>query len=196
MLAHFSLLPGTLGVPAVRVAPFSALKLEWLFYPAVQQAGQTLDRVAEVLNTLDVEATAMLGGGADASLPESLAAQLGTAVSSLREQRQAGLGAVQADAPPAEHVAQLRPLLPPAADLAALMQQCYALPAVDKPHRLELAQAAAGRCCAYLRCANVEGQGGPAARQGTGSKCCRWVRVGGWVVGWIAWVLQTEIAAT
>lgn len=42
----------------------------------------------------------------------------------------------------------MQQLVQPAADLAALMQQFYALPAVDKPHRLALAQAAAGRCCA------------------------------------------------
>ncbi|KAI3433826.1 hypothetical protein D9Q98_003630 [Chlorella vulgaris] len=34
---------------------------------------------------------------------------------------------------------------------------------------LELAQAAATRSCAYLRCANLDGEGGPAAGQGAGS---------------------------
>lgn len=43
---------------------------------------------------------------------------------------------------------------------------------------LELAQAAAARSCAYLRCANLGGEGGPGAGQGVGSMRCRWV--GGW----------------
>ncbi|PRW59997.1 Zinc finger MYND domain-containing 19 Q7TSV3 [Chlorella sorokiniana] len=37
---------------------------------------------------------------------------------------------------------------------------------------LELAQAAAARSCAYLRCANLGGEGGPAAGQGVGSQRC------------------------
>ena len=43
---------------------------------------------------------------------------------------------------------------------------------------LELAQAAATRSCAYLRCANLGGEGGPAAGQGVGSARCRWVGYG------------------
>ena len=74
-------------------------------------------------------------------------------------------------------VAQLRLLLTPAAGLAALMQQYYALPAAEAERQLQLAQAAAGRSCAYLRCANLGGEGGPAAGQGAGSKRCRCVIV-------------------
>ena len=37
---------------------------------------------------------------------------------------------------------------------------------------VELAQIAAARRCAYLRCSNVEAEGGPAAGQGTGSMRC------------------------
>ena len=66
-----------------------------------------------------------------------------------------------------------RQVLQPAANLAALMQQYYALPAVAAERQLALAQAAAGRSCAYLRCANLGGEGGPAAGQGTGSMRCR-----------------------
>ena len=60
---------------------------------------------------------------------------------------------------------------------AALMHQYYALPAVVAELRLAVAQAAAGRSCAYLRCANLGGEGGPAAGQGVGSMRCRWA---GW----------------
>ena len=71
-------------------------------------------------------------------------------------------------------------LLPHAADLAALMQQYYALPAVEAETQLALAQAAARRSCAYLRCANLGGEGGPAAGQGAGSMRCRSVGGGSW----------------
>ncbi|KAI3433881.1 hypothetical protein D9Q98_003683 [Chlorella vulgaris] len=47
---------------------------------------------------------------------------------------------------------------------------------------LELAQAAAARSCAYLRCANLAGEGGPAAGQGTGSQRCSKCRVA-WYCG-------------
>ncbi|PRW60525.1 glycosyltransferase sugar-binding region containing DXD motif family [Chlorella sorokiniana] len=53
--------------------------------------------------------------------------------------------------------------LQPAADLAALMRQYYALSAVAAERQLAVAQATAGRSCAYLRCANRGGEGGPAA---------------------------------
>ena len=48
-----------------------------------------------------------------------------------------------------------------------------------KPERhaeaqLELSQAAATRSCTYLRCANLGGEGGPAAGEGVGSMRCRW----------------------
>ena len=62
---------------------------------------------------------------------------------------------------------------------AALMQQYYALPAVAAERQLAVAQAAAGRSCAYLRCANLGGEGGPAAGQGAGSMRCRWVGLSG-----------------
>ena len=63
---------------------------------------------------------------------------------------------------------------------AAPMQQYYTLPAVEAERELALAQAAAGRSCAYLRCANLGGEGGPATGQGAGSMRCRWVGAVGW----------------
>ncbi|KAI3433879.1 hypothetical protein D9Q98_003681 [Chlorella vulgaris] len=47
---------------------------------------------------------------------------------------------------------------------------------------LELAQAAATRKCAYLCCANLAGEGGPAAGQGAGSQRCSKCRVA-WYCG-------------
>ena len=78
-----------------------------------------------------------------------------------------------ADATAAERASRLRQLLQPAAELAALMQQHLALPAVEEERTLVVARAAAARSCAYLRCANVAGEGGPAAGQGVGSMRCR-----------------------
>ena len=61
-----------------------------------------------------------------------------------------------------------------------LMQQYYALPAVAAERQLALAQAAAGRSCAYLRCANLGGRAWAAC--GAGGWARQW---GGWV-GWEA----------
>lgn len=47
--------------------------------------------------------------------------------------------------------------------LAELLQQVWYLPEQHEAARLETAQVAATRCCAYLRCTNVGGGGGPAA---------------------------------
>ncbi|KAI3433866.1 hypothetical protein D9Q98_003669 [Chlorella vulgaris] len=47
---------------------------------------------------------------------------------------------------------------------------------------LELAQAAVTRSCAYLRCANLAGEGGPAAGQGTSSLRCSKCKVA-WYCG-------------
>jgi len=68
-------------------------------------------------------------------------------------------------------------LLQPAASLA---QQYHALPAIQAERGLALAQAAASRSCAYLRCVNLSGEGGPAAGQGAGSMRYRCAHRGGW----------------
>jgi len=62
-------------------------------------------------------------------------------------------------------------VLPQAAQPAALAVQ-HLTPAPEAA-QLELAQAAATRSCAYLCCANLGGEGGPAAGQGVGSMRCR-----------------------
>ena len=63
--------------------------------------------------------------------------------------------------------------LPAATRLAAALHDWHSQPEQLKQSALVLAQAAAGRSCAYLRCANLGGEGGPAAKQGVGSKSCR-----------------------
>ncbi len=121
-------------------------------------------------------AMAALQRAATSGPPGDQAAQLRTVLHSLQQQQQQGLlGGLLAGGQPAEQMPDWRLLLPPAADLAALMQQYYALPALEAERRLLLAQAAAGRSCAYLHCANLGGEGGPAAGQGAGSMRCRCV---------------------
>ena len=68
-------------------------------------------------------------------------------------------------------------LVQQAAALARLLQQYWQLPEQQAAARLELAQAAASRSCAYLACANLGGSGGPAAGEGEGSKKCSVCRV-------------------
>jgi len=134
----------------------------------VAAADATVDKLAGAL--------AALRARASSGLPDAGTAQLGTAAIILRL---AAIDSLPTIYSPAECAAQLRSLLPPAAHLAALMQQYYALPAVEAERQLALAQAAAGRSCAYLLCTNLGGEGGPAAGQGAGSMRCRWA--GGWV---------------
>ncbi|KAI7844408.1 hypothetical protein COHA_002002 [Chlorella ohadii] len=65
--------------------------------------------------------------------------------------------------------------LPAATRLADLLHQWWQpamQPERHKAAQLVLAQAAATRSCAYLRCANLGGKGGPAAGEVVGSKRC------------------------
>jgi len=64
-----------------------------------------------------------------------------------------------------------------AARLATALLRYWALPDVVAAAAAEMAMAATARSCAYLRCSNVELQGGPAARQGAGTKRCSACRV-------------------
>ena len=69
--------------------------------------------------------------------------------------------------------AQLQCAVPAAKGLAAALLEWWRRPAAQQVAALELAQAAAYRSCAYLRCANLGGEGGPAAGEGLGSLRCR-----------------------
>lgn len=59
-----------------------------------------------------------------------------------------------------------------AVQCAALLRAHWQRPEQQAAAALELAQAAATRSCAYLRCANLSGSGGAAAKEGEGSKRC------------------------
>ncbi len=63
--------------------------------------------------------------------------------------------------------------LPPARRLAAALLAWWRRPESLQTAASELGQVAATRSCAYLRCANLGGEGGPAAGKGTGSMRCR-----------------------
>ncbi len=89
-----------------------------------------------------------------------------------------------------------RHCLLPARRLAAALLAWWRRPAAQQAAVLESARAAAARSCAYLRCTNLGGEGGPAAGQGTGSKCCRWDagRLQGSQHGWkmLLWLPQVS----
>ena len=72
--------------------------------------------------------------------------------------------------------------LPAATQLAAALQAWWDTPEQQAAAQLELAQAATTRACAYLRCANLAGSGGPEAGQGAGSLRCSGCRVA-WYCG-------------
>ncbi|PRW55939.1 ubiquitin carboxyl-terminal hydrolase 18-like [Chlorella sorokiniana] len=63
-------------------------------------------------------------------------------------------------------------VMPLAQSMAAALLDWWRRPAAQQGQQLEAAQAAAARSCAYLRCANLGGGGGPAAGQGEGSQRC------------------------
>ena len=142
-------------------------------YSACLQASKLLDSWDGAIASLADAASAAVDSASEVAMPESLAAQLKQGAHSLRQQRREVLGGLAAGTSAAKRVSRLRQMLQPAADLAGLVQQHLALPAMEEQRRLALARAAAARSCAYLRCANVAGQGGPAAGEGVGSKKCR-----------------------
>ena len=74
----------------------------------------------------------------------------------------------------------MRQELPLLRSLAAALLEYWRRPEAAEAGQLELAQAAAARSCAYIGCANFECEGGPAAGEGTGAKCCRCAGLVGW----------------
>ena len=74
--------------------------------------------------------------------------------------------------------AQLRPQqLRLIRTMAERLQQVWELPEQQEAARVQAAQVAATRSCAYLRCANLGSGGGPAAGEGSGSSRCSACRV-------------------
>ena len=72
---------------------------------------------------------------------------------------------------------RIQAVMPAASRLAAALLDWWGRPDEAPAHQLELAQVAAARACAYLRCANVGAEGGPAAGEGAGSMKCSGCRV-------------------
>ena len=111
--------------------------------------------------------------GDDLSLAQAVAAahtQLADALHRSLPHMLAGRGR-EADMP---RVARgLKACLPAACRLATALQAWWGRPSQQQADQLEVATAAAVRSCAYLRCANLGGEGGPAAGAGAGSKRCR-----------------------
>ena len=71
----------------------------------------------------------------------------------------------------------LQALLPQARELAAALLAWWRRPERQPEAALERAHAATARSCANLRCANLAGEGGPAAGEGAGSSKCSGCRV-------------------
>ena len=76
---------------------------------------------------------------------------------------------------PGQVVEQLQAVVHHTVQLGHALLAWWNRPEAQPEQQLELAQAAAARSCAYLRCGNLGGEGGPAAGQGVGSMRCRWV---------------------
>ena len=111
-----------------------------------------------------------VGSDASADVSQQVAAAFGT----LRHQ----LAFLLAMPPttPAVRCQMLRQLLPAAEQAAAAFDAFCQQPSQQAAAQLELARAAAGRSCAYLRCRNVQAEGGAMAGEGAGSMRCRWGR--------------------
>ena len=110
----------------------------------------------------------------DAALAIAPTADLSRAVQAFAPTKRALAGLLQQRnllLPEAQAVMQ-RGALWPARRLAAALWAWHQQPEQLAVHRLALARAAAARSCAYLRCPNLAGEGGPAAGQGAGSSKC------------------------
>ena len=135
-----------------------------------------MDRFAE-------EAASTLARASSQQLPLLQQLQQAPRVSTGLECRQGADSAALA-----EQLPQLSARLPAATKLANLLHDWWQpdmQPERYAEAQLALVQAAATRSCAYLRCANLGGEGGPAAGQGAGSMRCRSaLKWGGRVLVW------------
>ena len=121
-------------------------------------------------------------GLGEASPEEHLALELLPAITQLSEMRdevlEARLSLEESELESqADRADQLRRLLPPAAEVAALLQRYFELPEQEAVRAVGLAEAASGRSCAYLSCSNLtmesrEAEGKPTQKCGQ----CRSVR--------------------
>ena len=112
----------------------------------------------------DAASSSGQGGSSIHAAPAAdLAQQLAAALEALPPVPEAGSG---------EALSEASALLQPLAALADLAHQGWQQSGQAAAARLELAQAASARSCAYLACSNLGGEGGPAAGQGIGSRRC------------------------
>ena len=133
---------------------------------------QLLAVCTDVLSELAAAARSIADRASGGSAPPELQQQAATAAAGLQSHLAALQG--QTTATPAVRAEQLQQLLPAAEGVAALASQHQALSEQAQAAQRELAFAAAGRSCAYLRCSTVQAEGGAAAGQCTGSMRCRW----------------------
>jgi hypothetical protein len=151
-------------------APPAACRAAWP--PQVQAAVSAVASGAAIAAADLQRAGGTAGhGGGHAELAEQLregAARLSASVDALHPSGKA-LAAQRSAGGAQELAAALKPLLQPAADLAALVHQHWQLPEQATAVQVERTQAAATRSCAYAGCANL-GAGG-------GSKLCSGCRV-------------------
>ncbi len=138
--------------------------------PNATQAALLRSGLLHCMHQLAAELVAAAKGAAESGAQVSLPEQLRATAQQLQRWTLEDLSNMQESQQLLQHA-------------AGLMQQYNALPAVEAERRLAVAQAAAGRSCAYPRCANLGGEGGPAAGQGVGSMRCRWVHEGGLASG-------------
>ena len=126
----------------------------------------SLHKLCSSAGTILQDHTAPAGASAgQAALPAELAAQVAAGrerVAALQTRRNTWLLH--------NFAAEVQPA---AAKLAAALQQYWQLPAQWAAANLDLTTAASSRACAYLRCANLSAEGGPAAGEGVGSQKCR-----------------------
>lgn len=127
-----------------------------------------------ILSNLRLAAGEASARAAGSGAPGPLAAQVAAAADQLDRCLTAGAAGAAPD--PAGASLSLEPTFAAAQRVVAVLEQLQALPEQQQAAQLALARAAAGRCCAYLRCANLQAEGGPAAGQAIGSKRCRWER--------------------
>jgi hypothetical protein len=155
------------------------------------QVRRFLLQVQLALDSLHQEALAigrqLHGQGADRNMPEDRRRLILIRVVQLTQragQLQCALETVApSTAVPVDEIDHLsKQVLPQAEALAQLLWQHWQQPEQQAAARFELAQAAATRCCAYLPCAQLGAQGGPAAGEGVGSKRCSGCRVA-WYCG-------------
>lgn len=99
--------------------------------------------------------------------------KLGRQVAAAQSRLLQQLEALRADATEQAPAAQLRQLLPAPEQVAAAFDAYCRRASQQAAARLEVAQVAARRTCAYLRCPNVQAEGGALVCKRHAGLCCR-----------------------